>query len=106
MARGRPLVVGIGGTMQSPSSTERALEIGERLDVGNIYINQPQAILPQAPFGGHKSSGIGSESALDGLLAPLVSRLPGHVQAGEMTLREERRGLLLPTAIFARWSRS
>lgn len=46
-----------------------------------------------------------SAIALDGLLAPLVSRLPGHVQAGEMTLREERRGLLLPTAIFARWER-
>jgi 23S rRNA (cytosine1962-C5)-methyltransferase len=26
------------------------------------------------------------------------------VEAGEMTVREEARGLLLPTAIFARWS--
>jgi 23S rRNA (cytosine1962-C5)-methyltransferase len=25
---------------------------------------------------------------------------------GEMAVREETRGLLLPTAIFARWSRS
>ena len=46
-----------------------------------------------------------SALALDGLLTPLVAGLPGRVQAGEMTIREERRGLLLPTAIFARWSR-
>jgi 23S rRNA (cytosine1962-C5)-methyltransferase len=31
--------------------------------------------------------------------------LGGTVEAGEMTVREETRGLLLPTAIFARWSR-
>lgn len=46
-----------------------------------------------------------SALALDGLLSPLAAGLPGRVQAGEMTIREERRGLLLPTAIFARWSR-
>jgi 23S rRNA (cytosine1962-C5)-methyltransferase len=27
------------------------------------------------------------------------------VEMGEMAVREEARGLLLPTAIFARWSR-
>lgn len=32
--------------------------------------------------------------------------LGGGVEAGEMTIREEARGLLLPTAIFARWSKS
>ncbi len=31
--------------------------------------------------------------------------LPGRVEAGELTVREEARGLELPTAIFARWSR-
>lgn len=59
---------GLGGQVWS-GDAERALEIGSMLEVGNLYINQPQTILPQAPFGGHKSSGIGSESALDGLLA-------------------------------------
>jgi 23S rRNA (cytosine1962-C5)-methyltransferase len=29
----------------------------------------------------------------------------GVVECGELTVREESRGLLLPTAIFARWSR-
>jgi len=45
-----------------------------------------------------------SAIALDGLLSPLVTHLEGPVQAGEMTIREEARGLLLPTAIFARWT--
>jgi 23S rRNA (cytosine1962-C5)-methyltransferase len=31
--------------------------------------------------------------------------LGGSVEMGEMAVREERRGLLLPTAIFARWSK-
>ena len=31
--------------------------------------------------------------------------LGGKVECGEMAVREESRGLLLPTAIFARWSK-
>lgn len=46
-----------------------------------------------------------SAHALGNLLAPLVAHLPGTVAAGEMTLREEARGLILPTAIFAAWRR-
>ncbi|MCW3796240.1 class I SAM-dependent methyltransferase [Sphingomonas sp. BN140010] len=39
------------------------------------------------------------------LLRQTLSDLGGRVECGEMAVREERRGLLLPTAIFARWSR-
>ena len=46
-----------------------------------------------------------SALALEGLLAPLAAHLPGQVQPGEMAIREETRGALLPTAIFARCSR-
>ena len=46
-----------------------------------------------------------SALALEGLLAPLAAHLPGQVQPGEMAIRAETRGTLLPTAIFARWSR-
>ena len=45
-----------------------------------------------------------SALALEGLLAPLAAHLPGRVQPGEMAIREETRGTLLPTAIFARWA--
>ena len=40
------------------------------------------------------------------LLRQLTADLGGIVECGEMAVREEARGLLLPTAIFARWSRS
>ena len=39
------------------------------------------------------------------LVKQTLADLGGSVEAGEMAVREERRGLLLPTAIFARWSR-
>jgi len=44
-----------------------------------------------------------SALALEGLMQPMVSHLPGSVRCGEMAIREETRGTLLPTAIFARW---
>ena len=46
-----------------------------------------------------------SALALGELLRQAFADLPGTVEVGELTLREEARGLLLPTAIWARWSR-
>ncbi len=46
-----------------------------------------------------------SALAIGELLGQLVADLGGKVEVGEMAVREEARGLLLPTAIFARWSR-
>ncbi len=40
------------------------------------------------------------------LVRQIFSDLGGHVELGEMSVREESRGLLLPTAIFARWSKT
>jgi 23S rRNA (cytosine1962-C5)-methyltransferase len=39
------------------------------------------------------------------LLQQLTADLGGKIECGEMAVREEARGLLLPTAIFARWSK-
>ncbi len=47
-----------------------------------------------------------SAIALRELAQAHAAHLPGRVQAGEMALREQRRGLLLPTAIFAMWERT
>ena len=46
-----------------------------------------------------------SALAIGELVGQLLADLGGTVEAGEMAVREEARGLLLPTAIFARWSR-
>jgi 23S rRNA (cytosine1962-C5)-methyltransferase len=47
-----------------------------------------------------------SALAIGEVLKQVLGDLGGRVEMGEMAVREEARGLLLPTAIFARWSRS
>jgi 23S rRNA (cytosine1962-C5)-methyltransferase len=46
-----------------------------------------------------------SALAIGELVRQTLADLGGTVECGEMAVREESRGLLLPTAIFARWSR-
>jgi 23S rRNA (cytosine1962-C5)-methyltransferase len=46
-----------------------------------------------------------SAIAIANLTREVTAPLGGEVGAGEMAIREEARGLLLPTAIFARWVR-
>jgi len=46
-----------------------------------------------------------SALAIGELVRQTLAPLGGTVTMGEMSVREESRGLLLPTAIFARWSR-
>jgi 23S rRNA (cytosine1962-C5)-methyltransferase len=46
-----------------------------------------------------------SALAIGELLRQAFADLPGEVEAGELAVREEARGLLLPTAIWARWKR-
>ena len=46
-----------------------------------------------------------SALAIGELLAQATSHLGGQIECGDMAVREEARHLLLPTAIFARWSR-
>ncbi len=44
-----------------------------------------------------------SALAIGQLVAAHFGDLPGRVECGELAVREEARGLLLPTAIWARW---
>ncbi len=46
-----------------------------------------------------------SALAIGEMLRQAFADLPGRVEAGELAVREEARGLALPTAIWARWSR-
>ena len=46
-----------------------------------------------------------SALAIGELLRQAFRDLPGEVDAGELAVREEARGLTLPTAIWARWRR-
>ncbi|HEX8526334.1 class I SAM-dependent methyltransferase [Allosphingosinicella sp.] len=46
-----------------------------------------------------------SALAIGELIRQALADLGGRIECGDMAVREEARGLLLPTAIFARWSR-
>lgn len=46
-----------------------------------------------------------SALAIGGLMAEMFGDLPGVVDCGELAIREETGGRVLPTAIFARWHR-
>lgn len=45
-----------------------------------------------------------SSLALAGLMKELFKDLPGTIEHGDLAVREDDEGRLLPTAIFARWS--
>ncbi|GAM04795.1 SAM-dependent methyltransferase [Novosphingobium sp. MBES04] len=45
-----------------------------------------------------------SSLALAGLMDELFTDLPGTIEHGDLSVREDGEGRLLPTAIFARWS--
>lgn len=47
-----------------------------------------------------------SSLAIAGLLAEVFSDLPGTIEHGDLAVREDGAGRLLPTAIFARWRAS
>ena len=59
---------GLGGSVWSVDPA-RAAEVGARLDCGTVWVNTTQQLSPDAPFGGHKQSGIGVENGLAGLHA-------------------------------------
>jgi acyl-CoA reductase-like NAD-dependent aldehyde dehydrogenase len=58
---------GLSGSVWS-SSPERGLEVASQLECGTAWVNQHLALVPFAPFGGAKWSGIGVENGPWGLL--------------------------------------
>src|SRR4051812_39568607 len=53
---------------------QRVNLLGERLEAGMIGLNSFQISVPEAPFGGVKESGHGSEEGIEGLEACLVTK--------------------------------
>lgn len=58
--------MGLGASVWS-RDMEQAERIGRQLEAGTVWINKHFDPLPNAPFGGHKNSGIGLEYGLAGL---------------------------------------
>ena len=59
---------GLCGSVWS-ADEERATEIAEQLEVGTTFINTHAILPPSVQFGGAKSSGLGVENGLPGLLS-------------------------------------
>jgi acyl-CoA reductase-like NAD-dependent aldehyde dehydrogenase len=66
VTRANALQVGLGGSVWG-DNLDTASEVALRLACGTAWVNQHGALHPMAPFGGIKSSGIGSEFSVDGL---------------------------------------
>ena len=57
---------GLGGSVWS-KDIEKAKDVAQRMECGSVWINKHGAIQPNAPFGGVKQSGIGTEFGEEGL---------------------------------------
>lgn len=57
---------GLGGSVWS-KDIDKAKEVALRMECGSVWINKHGAIQPNAPFGGVKQSGVGTEFAEEGL---------------------------------------
>ncbi len=57
---------GLGGSVWA-SDLDRAHSVADKMDAGTIWINQHAALDPSLPFGGSKSSGLGTELGQEGL---------------------------------------
>lgn len=57
---------GLGGSVWG-KDLEFAKSIAQRLETGTVWINDCASLSPTVPFGGHKQSGMGTESSLEGL---------------------------------------
>jgi len=67
VARANASEYGLGASVWS-ANTDDALAVGRRLQAGTVWINEIQHLTPLVTFAGHKQSGFGTESGLDGLL--------------------------------------
>ena len=59
---------GLGASVWS-GSVERANQLAERIEAGNVWVNTHFELDPRVPFGGHKESGIGTEWGVGGLIS-------------------------------------
>ena len=66
IARANATHFGLGGSVWG-ADLERASEVARQLACGTAWVNNHLALVPHAPFGGHKWSGLGLENGKWGL---------------------------------------
>ena len=66
LARANGLIFGLGSSIWT-RDLERASEAAEKIEAGYTWINSPQVVYDELPFGGWKQSGYGKEHGIDAL---------------------------------------
>jgi acyl-CoA reductase-like NAD-dependent aldehyde dehydrogenase len=66
IARANTTTMGLGASVWS-NDLEEASRIARQLDAGSVWVNTHLELNPNAPFGGHKESGVGYEWGVGGL---------------------------------------
>ena len=66
LRRANATTYGLGGSVWS-SDKERAHDLAVQMEAGTVWVNQHLQLMPNVPFGGAKSSGIGRELGEEGL---------------------------------------
>ncbi|MFH4296577.1 aldehyde dehydrogenase family protein, partial [Acinetobacter baumannii] len=73
IARANDSEFGLGGSIWS-SDHKAAQTYATQLQCGTVWINTHAEVLPHAPFGGWKMSGLGAEFGLEGLLENTIGQ--------------------------------
>lgn len=68
VARANNTKMGLGASVWTRDLAQ-GKRIAEQLEAGSVWVNSHMEVNPNAAFGGHKQSGIGSEWGLNGLKA-------------------------------------
>ncbi|KAJ6118409.1 hypothetical protein N7471_013876 [Penicillium samsonianum] len=68
LTRANAAETGLGASVWS-KDLSRAKRMADQLEAGSVWINSHFDVTPEAPFGGHKASGMGTECGLNGLTA-------------------------------------
>ena len=68
---------GLAGYLFTDSAST-ILKVSDQLEVGSLAINGMGVSVPEAPFGGLKDSGYGSESGIEGIEAFLDTKFTHH----------------------------
>ncbi len=64
--RANATTYGLGGSVWS-SDKDRAYNLAVQMEAGTVWVNQHLQLMPNVPFGGAKSSGVGRELGEEGL---------------------------------------
>lgn len=66
ISRANDTKMGLGASVWT-NDLKKASRVARELQAGNVWVNTHFDLSPNAPFGGHKESGIGTEWGANGL---------------------------------------